>query len=195
MFKHTKAALPGKPLLDFCAVGAVGGILMKERHGLEFLTGLCSEILQEIEHQFAEVLIRRGGPEEILEPTLRERRLSGVCVDEGNSCALGGLARRSGHRGEVGSNERMDLLLCNETLGFALAYLRFALMINDDRRDLSSAQARQALVLGKRQRQVSALVDNFYGGPDRGYRVDPDLRGRAREWIEHANLDLLLRLR
>jgi hypothetical protein len=134
---------------------------MEERHGLEFLTGLGSEILQEVEHQLAEVLVRRGGPEEILKPALRERRLSGICVDEGNSCALGGLACRSGDRGEVGPNEGEDLLLRNETLGFALAYLRLALMVNDDRRDLGSAQAGQALVLGKSQRQISALVDDL----------------------------------
>ncbi len=89
----------------------------------------------------------------------------------------------------------MDLLLRNETLGFALTYFRLALMVNDDRGDPGSAQARQALVLGESQRQISALVDDLYGGPDRGYGVDPDLRGRARERIEHANLDLLLRLR
>jgi hypothetical protein len=49
-----------------------------------------------------------------------------------------------------------------------LTYLRLALMVNDDRGDLGARQAWQALVLGKSQRQISALVDHLYGGPDRG---------------------------
>src|SRR5258708_31299061 len=117
---------------------------MEERHGLEFLPGLGCEILQEVEHQLAEVLVRRGGPEKILKPALRERWLGGICVDEGNSCALSSLACRGGDRGEVGPNEGVDLLLRNETLGFALTYFRLALMVNDDRGDPGSAQARQA---------------------------------------------------
>jgi len=73
------------------------GILMEERHGLEFLTGLRSEIFQEVEHQFAEVLVRRRGSEEILKAALCQRRLGGICIDERNSCALSGLACRGGH--------------------------------------------------------------------------------------------------
>src|SRR5262249_43421776 len=99
-----------------------------------------------------------------------------------------------GHRGEVGANEGLDLLLRNETLGFALAHLRLALMVDDDEDDLGAAEAWQALVLGERQR-VSALVDDLCGRLNRGYGIDADLRGRSRQRIEDANLDLLLRLR
>src|SRR5262249_30094231 len=70
-----------------------------------------------------------------------------ISIDEGDPCALGGLARRGGHRGEVGANEGLDLLLRNETLGFALAHLRLALMVDDDEDDLGAAEAWQALFL------------------------------------------------
>src|SRR5260370_20077373 len=89
----------------------------------------------------------------------------------------------------------MDLLLGNETLSFALADLRLPLMVNDNKGDLGSAETRQALVAGESQREISALVDNLGGGPDRGHGIDADLRSRARQWIEDADLDLLLCLR
>src|SRR5262249_28267250 len=87
----------------------------------EFLAGLGREILQEVEHQLAEILVRRRCAEEIFQPALRQRRLGGISIDEGHACALGGLACRGSDRGEVGADEGLDLLLADETLGFALA--------------------------------------------------------------------------
>src|SRR5262249_33225102 len=100
-----------------------------------------------------------------------------------------------GHRGEVGADEGLDLLLRDETLGFALAHLRLALMIDHDKGDFGAAETRQALIPGESQREIGALVDDLGGRLDRGDGVDADLRGRARQRIEHANLDLLLCLR
>jgi hypothetical protein len=53
-------------------------------------------------------------------------------------------------------------------------------------------ETRQALVPGESQREIGTLVDDLGGRLDRGDGVDADLRGRARQRIEHANLDLLL---
>src|SRR5258708_16355445 len=112
---------------------------MEERNGLEFPARLGCEILQEVEHQLAEVLVGRGGPEEILEPALRERRLGGISIDEGDSRALGGLACRGGHRGEGGANKCPDLLLRDETLLLPLAPLRLALMVDEHQHTLAAA--------------------------------------------------------
>src|SRR5262245_60557632 len=95
--------------------GSRGGILVEERHRLEFLAGLGREILQEGEHQLAEILVRRRRAEEIFQPALRQRRLGGISIDEGHACALGGLACRGSDRGEVGADEGLDLLLADET--------------------------------------------------------------------------------
>jgi len=168
---------------------------VEERHRLEFLAGLGREILQEVEHQLAEILVRRRRAEEIFQPALRQRRLGGISIDEGHACALGGLACRGSDRGEVGADEGLDLLLADETLGFALAHLRLALVVDHDKDDLGAAETRQALVPGERQREIGALVDDLGGRLDRGHRVDANLRGRARQRIEHSNLDLLLCLR
>ena len=68
-------------------------------------------------------------------------------------------------------------------------------MVDDHKGHPGPAKTRQALVLGKGEREVRALVDDVDRGPDRGHRVEADLRGRPREGIEQANLDLLLRVR
>ena len=61
-------------------------------------------------------------------------------------------------------------------------------------RDLGAAEPGQALALGERQRQIGAVVDDLDHRLHRRHRVDADLRGRTRQRIEHADLDLLLRL-
>src|SRR5204862_2494818 len=113
----------------------------------------------------------------IFEPTLRQCRLRGLGVDEGNARELGSLACCGGHRREVGAEHGVYLLLSDQTLGLALADLGLALMVDHDDADLGSTESRQALVLSKRQRQIGALVDNLDRSLDRSYRVDSDLRG------------------
>jgi hypothetical protein len=112
---------------------------MENGHGLEFLTGPGAKILQEVKHQLRKGLVRRRGAEEILEATLRQRRLRGIGVDEGNARALGSLACRGGHGGEVGPENGVHLLLCDEALGLTLADLGLALVVDDDEADLGSA--------------------------------------------------------
>jgi hypothetical protein len=70
-------------------------------------------------------------------------------------------------------------LLRYETLCLAQAHLRLALVVDDDDGDLGAAEAGQALSLGKRQRQVGALIDDLQHGLHGRDRVDADLRCRS----------------
>ena len=135
---------------------------------------------------------------EVRKKYLRPRCVSAGCedfgIEEGNAGALGRLAGRRRHRREVGAEHRVHLLLRDQALGLAQADLGLALVIDHDHGDLGAAEPGKSLALGERQRQVGAVVDDLEHRLHRGHRIDADLRDRTRQRIEHADLDLLLRL-
>ncbi len=89
----------------------------------------------------------------------------------------------------------MHFLLRDEALGLALADLGLALVVDDDDRHLGAAEAWQPLALGERQRQIGTFVDDLEHGLHGCARIEPGLRDRTRQRIEHAHFHLLLRFR
>src|SRR5260370_13439132 len=75
--------------------------------------------------------------------------------------ALAGLADRDCDRALIGTDDRGDLLLGDQALGFGTALLRVALVIGKNKTNLGAAEARQACVLGERQIEIILVVDDF----------------------------------
>src|SRR5260370_30200929 len=77
--------------------------------------------------------------------------------------ALAGLADRDGDRALIGADDRGDLLLGDQALGFGTALLRVALVVGKNKTNLGTAKSRQSRILGEWQIEIVLVVDDFKG--------------------------------
>ena len=107
--------------------------------------------------------------------------------NERDLIALAGLADRDRDRALIGADDRTDLLLGDQALGFGAALLGVALVVGINETDLGPAEARQAFALRHRQIELVVLVDDFKRGLVRLLRIDALLGAGTGKRIENAD--------
>src|SRR5258708_6939378 len=101
--------------------------------------------------------------------------------------ALAVLADRDCDRTLIGADDRGDLLLSDQALGFGTTLLRVALVIGINKANLGTAESRQSRILGERQIEIILVVDDFKRRLVGLLRINALLGAGSGKWIGDAD--------